>query len=335
MNLTEEQKEQLGIVDERVDFYFKVENAVIDDEMFSSASEALLFIVLSRYCNNKNYAFPSLNTLAKKCYCSRPTVVKCLNLLIEKKLIKKVGRENPLNGATESNLYAVCNVKEYISKEKIEEKKAEEILTPCKAILHPPVKQFNTPCKIALPNKEQYINNNIKKETCNMSSDNLKTELELNPKGYPQKDKWEKFLNKNLKGIDYIPSIQAAIKNLEQNLSQTEIERYLLENYTAGLKQNLNLALIAKTISKGERIKTQETSIDKNISPEKNICLTRKQKIEQMKNNLDSRTLETIKIKIAKQLLEEMNISEESTILGELENYLVAMWNKTQQTSLQ
>lgn len=53
INLTEEQKQILGIKDERVDFYFKVENAVIDNpEVFSNIYESHLFVVLSRYCNN-------------------------------------------------------------------------------------------------------------------------------------------------------------------------------------------------------------------------------------------------------------------------------------------
>ena len=43
INLTEEQKQILGIKDERVDFYFKVENAVIDNpDVFSNICKSHL-----------------------------------------------------------------------------------------------------------------------------------------------------------------------------------------------------------------------------------------------------------------------------------------------------
>ena len=91
MELTEKEKEILKIQDNRIDFYFKIENAVIDnDEVFSNIYESHLYIVLSRFCNNGNIAYPSYNTLAKLCYCSKRKVIETMNKLIEKGLINKV-----------------------------------------------------------------------------------------------------------------------------------------------------------------------------------------------------------------------------------------------------
>lgn len=88
INLTEEQKQILRIKDERVNFYFKIENAVIDNpDVFSNIYESHLFVVLSRYCNNVGVAFASYSTLAKLCYCSKSTVIRCIKSLEEKKLM--------------------------------------------------------------------------------------------------------------------------------------------------------------------------------------------------------------------------------------------------------
>lgn len=116
LNLTDEQKEILGIKDERVDFYFKVENAVVDEvELFSNIYESHLYLVLSRYCNNNQVAFPSYSKLAELCYCSRSTIIKCMTSLEEKGYINKLKRKNNDNRKiNNTNLYTVNNIKEYI-----------------------------------------------------------------------------------------------------------------------------------------------------------------------------------------------------------------------------
>ena len=86
--LTVEQKKMLNIIeDKRVDFYFRVENAVIDNyQMFDNIYEAYLYVVLCRYCNNGSVAFPGYKKLADQCHCSRRTIINTMNSL-EKKVI--------------------------------------------------------------------------------------------------------------------------------------------------------------------------------------------------------------------------------------------------------
>lgn len=59
INLTQVQKKKLGVIeDKRVDFYFKVENEVVNNTtIFSNIYESHLFVILSRYCNNGGIAF--------------------------------------------------------------------------------------------------------------------------------------------------------------------------------------------------------------------------------------------------------------------------------------
>ena len=110
LNLTKEQKEKLGLIDERKDFYFKVENTVVDEKVFDNVYEAYLFVVLSRYCNNNQAAFPSLKTLAEKCYCSTASIKRALKNLEEKEFIKRVQRKDKDKNIYESTLYAVKNI---------------------------------------------------------------------------------------------------------------------------------------------------------------------------------------------------------------------------------
>ncbi|MGL6064852.1 MAG: helix-turn-helix domain-containing protein [Fusobacteriaceae bacterium] len=118
--LTEEQKKVLKIEDERVEFYFKVENAIIDDsELFSDTYELCLYMVLSRFCNNKQYAFPSYSKLAEICHCSRRTIIKAMASLEKKGYVNKICR---LNGSNEkinnTNLYTINNIKKYTMENK-------------------------------------------------------------------------------------------------------------------------------------------------------------------------------------------------------------------------
>ncbi len=173
INLTEEQKQILGIKDERVDFYFKVENAVIDNpDVFSNIYESHLFVVLSRYCNNGGVAFPSYSTLAKLCYCSKSTVIRCIKSLEEKKLINKVIRTKKINDkkVNDTNVYTVNNLKKYIVEDNFKEiKKDKEVVsekyqggvTDTLGV----VSQVHQGSVCGTPKKELLIKNNIKKNT--------------------------------------------------------------------------------------------------------------------------------------------------------------------------
>lgn len=116
IKLNEEQKKLLKLENKRIDYYFKVENAVIDNsETFDNIYESHLFIVLSRFCNNNNIAFPSYNSLAELCYCSRSTIIKTMKNLEKKGLINKLLRNKKIKDKTvyESNLYTINNIKKY------------------------------------------------------------------------------------------------------------------------------------------------------------------------------------------------------------------------------
>ncbi|MGL6121368.1 MAG: helix-turn-helix domain-containing protein [Fusobacteriaceae bacterium] len=255
LNLSSEQKQALGIVDERVDYYFKVENTAIDGievsnpdtgeiekiEAFNSIYEAHLYTVLSRYCNNNKVAFPSVSTLCRKCFCSKNTLLKAIKGLEEKGYIAKVKRFNKETKINETNIYAVKNICIPSSGDEL-------------GVVHH-MNQGSSPRE---PKEEQVKKNNIKNKhvTC---SDFKKSEnkivLGINPKGYPQKDEWEKFLNLNLIGIDYTPAVENAIKKLLKTEDSKSVEKILLETFKTGLATNRTIAEIATIIGTGNALR--------------------------------------------------------------------------------
>lgn len=257
MNLTDEQKEILGIVDNRVDFYFKVENSVIDGyeaeeinpktgkveivekSYFDNVYELAVYTVLSRYCNNGQVAFPSIPTLAKRCCCGQTSVKNAIKGLEQKGFIKKLNRKKANSAENDTNIYAIKNIEEIVN--------VGRVATDVGRNTTDGVGRETTGKKNNILN-----NNNINNKTCNMSS--IENDLCVNPKGYLRKDKWEKFINENLIGVDYQKDIQTTIKNLEKKWSEKQIQEYLLEVYKNGIKQNLSLALIATTIAKEKRL---------------------------------------------------------------------------------
>ena len=117
INLTEKEKEHLGIGDDRKDFYFKVENAVVDNhEMFETIYEYAVFITLSKYCNCNGISFASCETLAKHSHCSPRKIKDVLKILVEKGLLKKVKR-----GGNSTDFYKVQTLKNYFSTDKKKE----------------------------------------------------------------------------------------------------------------------------------------------------------------------------------------------------------------------
>lgn len=271
LSLTLEQKQALGIVDDRVDYYFKVENTAIDGievinpetgemekvEAFNSVYEAHLYTVLSRYCNNSKVAFPSVATLCKKCFCSKNTLLKAMKGLEEKGYIAKVKRYNKETKINESNIYAIKNI-------------CIPSSSPELGVVH----QMNQGSSPREPKEEQVKKNNIKNKhvTCDsVKKPEKKIMLGLNPKGYPQKDEWEKFLNKNLIGVDYTPAIEKAIKNLLKTETSVAVEKILLETYKTGIETGRTVSEIATIISKGNalRAKAVKPKKEKKIAEEK------------------------------------------------------------------
>jgi len=74
--------------------YFRVPNSVFD--LGVSTSALVVLIYLYRCQNNKSEAFPSYNTIAKKCNIERRTAIRVINSLIDRGLIRKklIGRVN-------------------------------------------------------------------------------------------------------------------------------------------------------------------------------------------------------------------------------------------------
>lgn len=338
INLTDEQKEILGIVDNRVDFYFKVENSVIDGyqaeeinpktgkleiiekSYFDNVYELAVYTALSRYCNNGQVAFPSIPTLAKKCCCGQTSIKNAIKGLEQKGFIKKLNRKKANSAENDTNIYAIKNIEEIVS--------VGRNTTDVGRMATEGVGRETTGKKNNILN-----NNNINNKTCNMSS--TENDLGINPKGYPRKDKWEKFINENLIGIDYIPEIEKSIKDYEKTLNkkgvnnpEKEIKEFLLENYNNGMDNNISLGIIVKSIIIRERInivKKENIEIKNEIIE---VPTTRSQKIDYMKRFLSTNEIKSKREEIAKDLLKEFNISENSIIERELENYLVALYNK-------
>lgn len=192
-----------------------------------------------------------------------------------------------------------------------------------------------------IPDINTDINTYIKTCTYDMSFEKIeKEDFGINPKGYPRKDKWEKFLNENLQGIDYVPNIELAIKSFENNLikkgalnPEKEVKDFLVNNYNNGIQQNLSLNVIANSIITGKRIEqvkvnTIEIENNDNVKTEIIAPVTRIEKIKFMKNILSENELSKYREKVSKELLENYNISEKSVIESELDNYLILLYNK-------
>ncbi|MGL4976653.1 MAG: hypothetical protein ACRC5G_01395 [Cetobacterium sp.] len=100
-------------------------------------------------------------------------------------------------------------------------------------------------------NKEyQEINTKNKHVTCN-SDESLGT----NPKGFPRKDKIEKFINENMEGIDYTKEIQVVIARHLKKESEEKVLATLLETYKVGLETGRSISEIATIIAKGNALR--------------------------------------------------------------------------------
>lgn len=262
MDLTPEIKEQLGIVDNRKDFYFKVENAVIDGYMeydtelkrdapkdyFSNIYEKMVFIVLSRYANNNDgIAFPSISTIARNALCGATKVRECIKSLEKKGFIKKVTRPKT-NKDNDSNLYSVKNIE-------ILEKK------PLKENFSIPTSPHEVATSPDEPYKELH-KKNYKKNHDSIKNANL--------------DIFEKLFEEF--GINYTTKNQSSIKKLLFKMSQEAVIAYLKETYT-NISSSPGVENIAALFS--AKIEKQERQV--TAAARKAIALREKQ-IEKEKN---------------------------------------------------
>jgi len=96
--------------DGRVKNWFYLENDLLDREDLT-IYEKTVYIVIARYVNGENKAFPSYETIAKKGSMAKVQAMRVVKSLTQKGLLKKEGRRNKDNEGSTSNLYTLLNPK--------------------------------------------------------------------------------------------------------------------------------------------------------------------------------------------------------------------------------
>lgn len=85
--------------------YFMVSNKVVDSDELENIYEKMCYVVMCRYTNNGQTAFPSYQTIAKGMGVSRNTAIKTIKTLIEKGFISM---ENKFKGKVQkTNHYKI------------------------------------------------------------------------------------------------------------------------------------------------------------------------------------------------------------------------------------
>ena len=96
--------------DGRVKNWFYLENDLLDREDLT-IYEKTVYIVIARYVNGENKAFPSYETIAKKGSMAKVQAMRVVKSLTQKGLLKKEARRNKDNEGSTSNLYTLLNPK--------------------------------------------------------------------------------------------------------------------------------------------------------------------------------------------------------------------------------
>jgi len=96
--------------DGRVKNWFYLENDLLDRQDLT-IYEKTVYIVIARYVNGENKAFPSYETIAKKGSMSRSKAKYVVNSLVQKGLLKKEFRKSKDKNCYTSNLYTLLNPK--------------------------------------------------------------------------------------------------------------------------------------------------------------------------------------------------------------------------------
>jgi hypothetical protein len=105
--------------DGRVKNWFYLENDLLDRDDLT-IYEKTVYIVIARYVNSENKAFPSYETIAKKGSMAKVQAKRVVKSLIQKGLLKKEIRKNKNNKSYTSNLYTLLNPKTRDSDDKDE-----------------------------------------------------------------------------------------------------------------------------------------------------------------------------------------------------------------------
>jgi predicted transcriptional regulator len=109
--------------DGRTKNWFYLENDLLDREDLT-IYEKTVYIVIARYVNGENKAFPSYETIAKKGSMAKVQAMRVVKSLTQKGLLKKEARKNKENKGSTSNLYTLLNPK---PKNKKDNKKDKEV----------------------------------------------------------------------------------------------------------------------------------------------------------------------------------------------------------------
>ena len=295
INLTDEQIKKLKIEDNRIDHYFKVENALVDKpNIFDNIYDAHLFVVLCRYCNNNSIAFPGYTTLAEQCYCSRRTVINAMKSLEKKGYINKVTRSYIKKGKkiNETNIYTINNLIKY----KQIEPSAEN--TP---VLVQDIHYINAPIT---PNKELDIKNN-----------NINTTSSSQVYEFLENEEFKEFLNKVTK-----KNIRNNIKNLNEQVFR-ETYNLISKEYLSGKIKNFNavlyLALIDEWIFQKENNEELDSQKKEWLKHFSGIYSNQKLRIE-IENIIADIPFETLKKNKSK--LSKMDIFNFKNTLYQLKN---------------
>jgi hypothetical protein len=96
--------------DGRTKNWFYLENDLLDRQDLN-IYEKMIYIVIARFVNKEDKAFPSVPTIAKKGSMSERQVQTIINSLVKKKLLKKEPRLHKDKKSKTSNLYTLLSVK--------------------------------------------------------------------------------------------------------------------------------------------------------------------------------------------------------------------------------
>jgi hypothetical protein len=140
--------------DGRVRNWFYLENDLLDRQDLN-IYEKMIYIVIARFVNKEDKAFPSVPTIAKKGSMSERQVQTIINSLVKKKLLKKEPRLHKDKKSKTSNLYTLLSVKS--------NQPGKEIDTKVVNGMHPPGEYGAPP----LVNEVHPNNTNIKKTDLN------------------------------------------------------------------------------------------------------------------------------------------------------------------------
>lgn len=160
--------------------------------------------------------------------------------------------------------------------------------------------------------------NTYKKNTCNSDES-----LGLNPKGFPRKDKIEKFLNENMDGIDYTKEIQEVIAKHLKKESEEKVLATLLETYNVGLETGRSLSEIATIIAKGNALRPKNKIEKKTTSVEIDTTSTKIEKNIVIPSSTPAKKRETLgEDDLSKGEIDEIYSNEELVkLFGKFSTY--------------